>query len=376
MNGARLPFFILIFATIVLEFACNLATGSMPLALQADGVSNSANALAMGAGMFACLFGSLPVGVLVDRIGRLSTIRGAAVLTCVATIGLAYLHGFWWGGVLMGIRGFSLMSYMTAEFAYTAEIVPPERAVSAVSFLGLVANLIFALAPAVGVELWQHGVQREQFLFGTILAVLGLVSLWFLPSRHDVRTVRPSRTIVMRSLWVPTIIFLVSASVYSGVNYSSAVLAFAQRGIGNPALIFTAMAIATAAIRYPAGRLVDRLGPKWMSIPVALSQLIGCVLAARATTALDITIAGAVLGIGWGAIVPVGVGLFFEQSSRRTRGAAMGAYNLALNIGSTAGAAIAALFTHIGLGYGGAMMLCAALPALTLPLIFIPRRKR
>ncbi|MDQ2992866.1 MAG: hypothetical protein M3R30_08630, partial [Candidatus Eremiobacteraeota bacterium] len=67
------PYAVLLGATIVLEFACNLPTGSMPLALLADGAVESSIVLAMGAGMFANLLGSLPVGVLVDRIGRLVT---------------------------------------------------------------------------------------------------------------------------------------------------------------------------------------------------------------------------------------------------------------------------------------------------------------
>lgn len=370
----RRPFVVLVIATIVIEFACNLATGSMPLALRADGTPDSINALAMGAGMFANLFGSLPVGVLVDRIGRLVTIRAAAGLTVVATLGMAYMHGAWWGAAFMALRGFGLMSYVTAEFAYTTEIVAPNRAVSAVSFFGLIANVIFALAPAIGVSLWQHGIHREQFLWGTFFAAAGMALLWLLPANLDVHTSKQSRTIVMRSLWVPTIIFLVAASLYSGVNYSAAVIAFAQRGVGNPALIFTAMAIATAAIRYPAGRLVDRFGPRPMAIPIAISQLIGCVVAARASTAFEVTLAGAILGIGWGAIVPVGVGLFFEYSSRRTRGAAMGAYNLALNLGQAVGAIVVSVFTHIGWGYGGAMLLCALLPTLALPFIFVRRR--
>lgn len=370
----RRPFVILVIVTIVIEFAGNLATGAMPLAMRADGTLASANALAMGAGMFANLLGSLPVGVLVDRIGRLFTMRAAAVITCAGTLGMTYLHGPWWGAALMALRGFGLMSYVTAEFAYTAEIVPPERTVSAVSLFGLMANLIFALAPALGVWLWQHGIQREQFLWGSIVAIAGTASLWLLPKRHDVRTRKQSRTIAMRSLWVPTIVFLIAASLYSGINYSAAVLAFAQRGIGNPALIFTATAIVTAAIRYPAGRLVDRFGPRYMAIPIALFELFGCVVAAYAHDASQVMLAGALLGVSWGAIVPVGVGLFFEYSSRRTRGAAMGAYNLALNVGAAAGAIGVAIFTHVGWGYGGAMLVSGVLPILALPLVFIRRK--
>ncbi len=369
------PYAVLLGATIVLEFACNLPTGSMPLALLADGAVESSIVLAMGAGMFANLLGSLPVGVLVDRIGRLVTIRASALLMAFATLGMALTHGPWWGGLFMALRGLSLMSYVTAEFAYTTEIVPPERAVSSVSFLGLVANTMFAVAPAVGVWLWMHGIAREQYYIGTALALAGTAALWLLPSRHDVKTASPSRTIIMRSLWLPTIAFLVAAAIQSGVNFSLAVLTFHQRGLGNAALIFTAMALSTAAIRYPAGRIADKFGPRSMLIPIVIAQIAGCLLAAYASNAWEVVAAGIALGIAWGAVVPVGVALFFEQSGRRTRGAAMGAYNLSFSLGSALGAVLAAVFVHFGFGYGGAMLVCCALPALTLPFVMRPRRR-
>jgi len=369
------PYAVLLAATIVLEFACNLPTGSMPLALHDDGTVDSAIALAMGAGMFANLFGSLPVGVLVDRIGRLVTIRASALLMAVATFGMALTHGPWWGGLFMALRGLSLMSYVTAEFAYTTEIVPAARAVSYVSFLGLIANVMFAFAPAAGVWLWLHDVQRDQYFIGTGLALAGTAALWLLPARHDVKTASPSRTILMRSLWLPTIAFLVASAVQSGVNFSIAVLTFYQRGIGNAATIFMAMALATAAVRYPAGRIADKYGPRSMLIPIVIAQIAGCLLAAYATTTWEVILAGTALGVAWGAIVPVGVALFFEQSGRRTRGAAMGAYNLSFSLGSALGAGLAAAFVHFGFGYGGAMLVCTALPILTLPFVLTARRR-
>jgi MFS family permease len=163
--------------------------------------------------------------------------------------------------------------------------------------------------------------------------------------------------------------------VQSGVNFSIAVLTFYQRGIGNAAIIFMAMALATAAVRYPAGRIADKRGPRSMLIPIVIAQIVGCLLAAHATTTWEVIAAGTALGIAWGAIVPVGVALFFEQSGRRTRGAAMGAYNLSFSLGSALGAGLAAAFVHFGFGYGGAMLVCTALPLLTLPFVLTARRR-
>ena len=53
---------VLVVSALFFEIALNLPVGSMPLALTQDGASRAAVAVAMGCGMFAALFGSLPIG--------------------------------------------------------------------------------------------------------------------------------------------------------------------------------------------------------------------------------------------------------------------------------------------------------------------------
>jgi MFS family permease len=366
----RKPFLLLLVSTFVTEFACNLPTGALPLALLRDGATHSEVAFAMGGGLFAQLLGSVPVGALVDRIGRLKTIRASVVLMALSSFGMAFLHGPVFGGLLMALRGFSMMSYVTAEFAYVSEIVPAERSVSSISTLGMIANFVFAFAPAIAVWLWHHGIAREQFSYGALLTIAGGSVLWFLPQKHDVQTRRRSRLILMRSKWLPAMAFLMAAAMQSGVNTALAIVTFTQRGITNGALIFTSMAFVTFALRYPAGRFVDKYGPRLMTIPVAIAQVIGCILAATAYTPAHVLLAGAFLGVAWSAVVPVGVGLFIEQSSRRTRGIAMGTYNLSFAIGTSAGALLAALLTRFGYSYTLAISACALAPVIAVPWVF------
>ncbi len=371
----RKPLYLLLFSTLVTEFACNLPTGALPLALLRDGATHSEVAFAMGGGMFAQLLGSVPVGALVDRIGRLKTIRASVILMALSNFGMGFMHGPVWGGLLMALRGFSMMSYVTAEFAYVAEIVPAERSVSAVSTLGMIANFVFAFAPAIAVWLWRHNIAREQFWWGGVLILAGGSALWFLPQRHDLRTRKRSRLILMRSAWLPAMAFLTAAAMQSGVNTALAVITFTQRGIANGALIFTSMALVTFALRYPAGRFVEKYGPRLMTIPVVVSQVIGCFLAATAYDPVHVLVAGAFLGAAWSAVVPVGVGLFFEHSSPRTRGIAMGVYNLSFAIGTSGGALLAALLVRFGYSYAIAISACALAPLIAVPWVFLRMRR-
>ena len=118
------------------------------------------------------------------------------------------------------------------------------------------------------------------------------------------------------------------------------------------------------------GWLVDRFGPRTVGIPTAAFQLAGSILAARAHTSETVAIAGFLLGVAWGAMVPIGVALLFERSSRTKRGAAMGAYNMALSLGTLGGSALATLSSAIGFGYAPAVIIAGAGPALALPWVF------
>ncbi len=370
-----MPYAILVVSALLYDLALNLPVGTMPLALLADGTAPTAVAIAMGSGMFAALFVSLPIGALTDRIGRLPMLRASAGLGILSLFGLAFAHGPILGAILLGVRSIAFVGYVTAEFAYASEIVSKKHAVSGVATLGMIGNLSFAIAPAASVFLWQHGIGREQYAWACGLAICGFACLFLLPGRFDERRGSGSRApIFMHPRWYPAIGFALACMLQGGVNGSLAILTFHQRGIVNGATIFTASALASFALRYPAGRLVDRFGPRAVAVPTALLSALGCVLAASAHSLLGVVFAGLFLGTSWAAVVPVALGLLFEHSTSRTRGAAMGAYTLAFSAGAAIGASVATLATLTGGGYAVAMTVCAVGPLAVLPYVLRSQR--
>ena len=360
---------VLLVSALCFELALSLPVGTMPLVLTSDGASRAAAVGAMGGGTFAALLVSLPLGALADRFGRLIMIRVAAFTGAGALLALAFVHGALAGGLLLAARSIALVAYMTAEFAYASELASEARAVSGVATLGMIGNLSFALAPALSVFLWQHGIGRIQYAYGAALAFVGALCLFALPRRYDVGAGLARATILMRTKWLPACFFALASTLQGGVNGALAVLTFQERGIVNGAAIFTATALTAFALRYPAGRLVDRFGPRAVALPTALVQAAGCVLAAQAHGLAAVVVAGICMGTAWAAVVPVALGLLFEHSSRETRGAAMGAYNLAFSGGQAIGAVVATFATLAGPGYPLAMFVCAVAPVVVLPYV-------
>jgi len=371
-------FFVLFAAALLCEISSNIPVGSLPLALVSEGASESQTAIAMGSGMFAALIVSLPIGILTDRVGKLPVLRAAAFCSVFVMILMGFTHGIVAGCVQMALRSAALCAYMTAQFAYGSTMFSKERAVSAVGAMGILGNVAFAAGPAFGVWLWQHGIHREQFVCASLLNLIAAAMVMTLPDKFDVKPTRQPRIrVFIRASWLPVMIFVACCTLQGGVNGALAVLAFQDRGIANGALIFSASALTTVAFRYPAGRLVEVYGARVIAVPTAIVQCLGCYLAARAYDPISVIAAGILLGIAWSSVVPVGIAIMFENSSHRTRGTAMGSYNLAMGGGAALGALIAAVVTALNMGYTQAILICAAMPCLALIYLFLgPRKKR
>ena len=290
------------------------------------------------------------------------------------TPGLPWISQEWLIGILVAYTGIDTPNFTFVKLLF---------ALAACGALGIYAcdlerRGVGRSLIVLSVFLWQHGIGRQQYAWASGLAICGFALLFALPGKFDERRGRGTRApILMHPRWYPAVGFALACTLQGGVNGSLAILTFHQRGIVNGAAIFTASAFTSFALRYPAGRLVDRFGPRAVAVPTALLSALGCVFAASAHSLLAVVFAGLLLGTSWAAVVPVALGLLFEHSSSRTRGAAMGAYTLAFSAGAATGATVATLATLAGGGYTIAMTLCAVGPLAVLPYVLrSPRSAR
>lgn len=360
-------YILLIIAALLSETSINLPVGSLPLALAQDGANETQVSIAMGSGMLAAFLISLPLGAAVDRIGKLPILKLSALGCGAIMVAMWCSHGVVAACIEMSMRSILLVAYMTAMFAYASNIFSKERMVSAVASLGIIGNVAYAIGPALGVWLWNHGVHHDQYLYSSILNVLAALVLLFLPKKFDTKSEKPRPfKIKIDPHWLPGMAFILTCSLQGGVSFALAVLEFKERGIGNEALLFTTTAITTILLRYAAGRMVERFGARKMAIPTVIMQSIGCVFAAMASDWQFVTVAGVFLGCAWAAVPPIGIALLFEKCPEDARGTAMGSYNLSMSGGFGLGSVLAAVVTALSFGYSQAILICALLPSLSL----------
>ncbi len=366
---------ILLTAALLTNFATGMVAGSLPLALLSEGNRVSIVALVMSMGVVTAACASIPMGWVADAIGKRRTLTLAVGCAMCALIGQFLAHGAVESAIAWSLQSFANITFNNAQLAFISKVAPEERRVSSTASTAVFVNLGLATAPVFAVFLWQHGIGRQQYLLGAVLAIINLVLLSFLPADSVTRH-RRTRTILLRSAWLPAILLGIAVNLQSGVNAALSVAIFHHRGIANPALLLAVTSTTALLARYPMARLVETYGSKALAIPTVIMQASGCIVAGFAWDSVHVVFGGILLGWAWAGIYPSVLSMFLERSSKATRGRAMGALGFAAGVGAALGGLIATISSAIGLGYTFAMV-CAALSSVcVLPLVLVTPDKR
>ncbi len=355
-----------------MNFATGMVAGSLPLALLSEGNRVFIVALVMSMGVTTAACVSIPMGWVADAIGKRRTLTLALGCAVCALTGQFLAHGAVESALAWSLQAFANVSFNTAQLAFILKVAREERRVSSTSSTAVVVNVGLATAPVFAVFLWQHGIGRHLYLLGVALAIINILLVSILPADTITRHRHP-RTILLRSAWLPAIMFGVAANLQSGVIAALSVAVYHHRGIANPALLLAVTATTALIARYPMARLVETFGSKALAIPTVIMQASGCLVAGFAWDSTHVILGGILLGWAWAGMYPSLLSMFLERSSNATRGRAMGALAFAGSVGGALGGLIATISSAIGLGYTFALI-CAALSSVSvLPIVLMSR---
>lgn len=287
--------------------------------------------------------------------------RGAAMGLWGATAGVATLVGPLLGGVLVDAFGWEAIFFVNIPvgivgFVLAWMLVPklethPHR-------FDLVGVVLSALALFLIVFGLQEG---EAYDWGTIV---GPISVWGLIIAGVIVLVLfiVQQAVTKTEPLVPLELF--RDRNFSGSNAAIAVVGFAVTGMSLPfmfflqlarglspteaALLMIPMAVLSGVLAPAAGRLLDRVDPRWILIPgllcVAGGQLWNASLMNMDTPTWMFLLPSAVLGIGnagmWGPLATTAT----RNLPPRQAGAGAGIYNTTRTIGSVVGSAAIAAF--------------------------------
>ncbi|NLI11500.1 MFS transporter [Pelotomaculum propionicicum] len=331
-------FTLLCLANLTLFISLQMLLPTLPLYLLEIGGSQRDVGYVMGVYTTGAMAMRPFAGWLVDRYGRRKiVVLGLVMLLAVAAfyrlaagvsliIFLRCLHG-----MAFGIVG-------TAMGTMVVDSLPTSRLGEGMGYFGLTSSLSMALAPLLG--FWLVGKSGYPVLFLAVFLLSLLTFCCSLPVRDtNVPVIAPggSAAGIWASLLEKTalpaswVMFFLAAVYGSVLSFIS--LYATERGIANIGLFFTAIALTMLVSRPVSGRWTDRGGSNMILLIGHLTILIAMISLSLSRTSTGFLLAGAVLGLGFGACIPTLQALSVRHTPEHRRGAATGTFFIAFDLG-------------------------------------------
>jgi len=372
--GERLPlftgrFFLMCGFTFTVFLSLFQLLPTAPFRIIDLGGSTGVAGLFLGMLTYASALSAPVTGALADRIGKRRMLLITSLAIACFSVAYAASRTYWIPLVLVFFHGLFWSGLLSASSAYMTEVIPESRRAEGIGYWGMSTMLATAVAPAVGLWVYRHGwawLCAGTALLNLVMAVIA----WHLPSDTAVAA-RLSRDRLLggslvewRVVAVTMALFLCSYG-YGGITSFVAVMCD-QHGITPRSIFFTAFALTVLVTRIFSGRLADRIGHRRFLLPCLALVTVGLAATAFAHTRLQLVLAAAVFGLGFGNQYPAFVGHVLKFVHPARRGAAFGgilaAFDTGIGTGSIATGWLAGL-----VGFRGAFGVGALLSAFSIP---------
>jgi len=316
----------------------NIYWAALPLYFAALGFDPTLIGLLFGSAGVAELIGALAVGPAIDRLGgRTLLLTG---LTCYVIGSLGYL-ALTPGPALLTIRliqGLGLAAVIPSTYSFVPHLVKASRQTVAFATIGAGGNIAQALFPALGLTLLQRS---PSALFGVAAACSAIAGLIVATIPAPAPGRRPFALTFQRGWLMPLGVGILSITQWGVITAFLPLAATEQNA--NPALLFTADAIAVLASRVPAGWIADRYGPLRLALVGVVMMALSPLLLLLPLTDGVLIGAGILNGGGAGLTLPPMLSQLSQRSDETRRGTALAFFSVSFAVGMILGSSVGGL---------------------------------
>ena len=368
-NNLILPVYV---PSLIFAFAQGMLVPILPLYAIDFGVSYGLIGLLLAGEALGMLFGDVPAGMLIRRLGKKWSMLAGVGLAALTTIALMWAQSIPEALVYRLLSGFGIALFSVARHAYLAEMVTISSRGRAIALFGGVSRIGRFAGPAIGGFVAAvYGLRTPFLVFGLINAITLLVVGLFVYRTHTMVVAgSPSRKHHLFATLKAHYRVLTSAGtaqlfaqmIRAGRDviiplYAADILGLNVQQIG---LIISVAAAVDMTLFYPAGLLMDRLGRKFAIVPCFALQAIGMALIPL-TASFGGLIAAACLiafgnGLGSGTMMTLGADL----SPPETRGEFLGVWRLIGDVGASGAPIVAGAVAEILVLPAAALVLSGA----------------
>lgn len=280
-------------------------------------------------------------GKLLDVVGRkrmllvglLGFVVASLVYTAVESMTLLLVVRF--------LHGMAFGAANTAVAASVQSLIPPERRSEGTGYFGLATTLAMAVGPLLAVTWSSQSQWNTVFAFCAVASVAGFAVALALklpeyPAPPEVRArwwrLRVS-DVLDRSAMPIALVMLLAGTAYSSVLTFLATYATHRDMPQAASGFFMAYAVSVLGARLVVGRIQDRHGDNVVMVPTLGAFAASLLVLAVAPGAWAIVLAGALAGVGFGALMSCGQAIVAGRAEPARIGVVTSTFFVLLDVG-------------------------------------------
>lgn len=283
-------------------------------------------------------------------------------------LGLRFFQGIW----------FSIVT--TAAGSLAADIVPKTRRGAGLGYYVMSTNLAVVVGPFIALFIVQTNSYDALFILMSILMTIGSLVALLIPKVEVMRSEKMSKGFTWNDLFekkAMPVAILASLIAFSYASVLSYLSIYAQeKGLLPLASFFFVVFAAVMLITRPfTGRIFDEKGPAYILIPGFLLFFFGLFILSFMNSTGLFLIAGAFVGLGYGALVPSMQTLAIQSTTHQRSGYATATFFTLFDSGLAVGSYVLGVIA-VQLGYRNMYMLAGFLVLAVLVLYVLILQKR
>lgn len=339
---------------------------ALPLyAIGALGRTDEDAGLLMSAFLLSAIVVRPFTGKILDIAGKRKMLWIGLVFYLICTILYYFIEPF---GVLLGLRfmqGIWFSIITTAGVSIAADIVPKARKGAGLGYFNMSTNLAVVLGPLIALSIIQSYSFDVLFIVMSLLMVVGVLTSVLAPADNIKSRNEVSRKLSIGDLFekgaLPVALLgsLIAFSYASVLSYLS-IYAQEKDVLALASMFFLVFAAVMLLTRPYTGKIFDEKGAQYILIPGFIFFAIGLILLAYMNSGPQFLIAGAFIGMGYGAIIPSLQTLAVQSTKHERSGYATATFFTFFDLGVALGSYVLG-FVALYYGYKNVYLLSGIL---------------
>ncbi|MBS2967714.1 MFS transporter [Metabacillus sp. KIGAM252] len=316
-------------------------------------------------------------GRVLERFGKKLCLVIGMILFMLTTIVYIWVDQFTGLLILRFIHGISFSLITTATGAIAADIIPKVRRGEGLGYHAMSMNLAVVFGPFLALTLLQFTTFTMLFMIFSVIAVAGVIFSLLIKIEHiEV----PARKFTASDLFEKTVIPIaliggLVAFSYSGIISFISIYAKSIGLAGTASYFFVVFAVVMLLSRPFVGRLFDRRGAAIVMIPSFIIFAAGMLMLSFTDTSWMLLVSGALIGLGYGSLVPCFQTLAIQKAHPARSGHATSTFFTFFDIGIAFGSYILGMFAA-DLGLSSLYLYASGLIIVTLLIFTAVTRKK